>query len=190
LIARLISEKGIREYAEAARHVKKEHPKVRFCLVGKKDANPTAIKENELREWHENGAIEYLGYREDVRPIIRETAVYVFPSYREGVPRTVLEAMSMGRPIITTNAPGCRETVKLPSGHCLNKKSDDIIQGENGFLVPVKNIEKLIHAIEKIIDNPKLIAKMGQRSREIAEEFFDVNKINAVILKETGLNQR
>lgn len=168
LIARLISEKGIEEYAEAARQLKKRYSKVSFRLVGWFDNNPSAIKKSKVMEWHKQGIVEYLGDADDVRPFIAASSVYVLPSYREGTPRTVLEAMSMGRPIITTDAPGCRETVK---------------EGENGFLVPIKDVNALIQAMKRFILQPELIAKMGKRSREIAEAKYDVNKVNAVIMK-------
>ena len=99
--------------------------------------------------------------------------MYVLPSYREGTPRTVLEAMAMGRPIITTDAPGCRETV---------------VDGENGFLVPVKAVDELVSAMEKFVLFPGLVEKMGRRSREIAEAKYDVNAVNAVMLREMGIS--
>ena len=124
LIARLLGDKGVREYVEAARIVRAEVPGVRLQIVGWIDSNPDAITRRELDGWIAEGCIEYLGRLSDVRPAIAASSVYVLPSYREGTPRTVLEAMAMGRPIITTDAPGCRQTV---------------IEGDNGFLVPVKS---------------------------------------------------
>ncbi len=118
------------------------------------------------------GAIGYLGKLEDVRPAIEGCSVYVLPSYREGTPRTVLEAMAMGRPVVTTNAPGCRETV---------------VDGDNGFLVPVRSVEALAAAMERFILEPELAAQMGRRSREIAVDKYDVHKVNAVMLKEMGI---
>ena len=111
MIARLLSDKGVREYAEAAAKVRDAWPNARFRLAGWIDDHPDAISEQELESWIEGGNIEFLGYLDDVRPAIEAATVYVLPSYREGTPRTVLEAMAMGRPIITTDAPGCRETV-------------------------------------------------------------------------------
>lgn len=172
LIARLLGDKGVREYAQAAKQIKKNHPEVNFDLVGWIDENPDAIKQQELDTWIEEGTLNYLGKLTDVRPAISNCSVYVLPSYREGTPRTVLEAMSMGRAIITTDAPGCRETV---------------IDNENGFLVPVKSVDTLVVAMKKLIDNPELIKEMGQRSREIAEEKYDVNKVNAIMLWEMGI---
>ena len=111
MIARLLGDKGVREYVEAARYLQADWPKAQFCLVGGIDSNPDGITEDEVLAWHANGWITWLGEVSDVRPAISASHVYVLPSYREGTPRTVLEAMSMGRPIITTDAPGCRQTV-------------------------------------------------------------------------------
>lgn len=173
LIARLLGDKGIREYADAARMIKKSYPGTRFLLVGWIDENPDAICQAELDQWVREGVIEFLGKLPDVRQAIASATVYVLPSsYREGTPRTVLEAMAMGRPIITTDAPGCRETV---------------IDGDNGFLVPVRSVDALVEAMLKFIEDPTLAPRMGKRSREIAEEKYDVHKVNAVMLREMGI---
>lgn len=173
LIARLLKDKGICEYADAAAIIKKKHPTIEFDLVGWLDQNPACISPELLRKWVVAGIINHLGKLDDVRPAISNSSVYVLPSYYgEGTPRTILEAMSMGRAIITTDSPGCRETV---------------VDGENGFLVPIKNVEKLVEAMEKFILHPELIPKMGKRSRAIAEEKYDVNKVNKVILETMGL---
>ncbi|WP_409605739.1 glycosyltransferase family 4 protein [Thermus sp.] len=111
LIARLLREKGVREFAEAARRVKAHYPGVRFLLIGPLDTNPGAISQSEVRAWVEEGLLEWVPWTEDVRPYLRQTSVYVLPSYREGVPRSTQEALAMARPVITTDAPGCRETV-------------------------------------------------------------------------------
>src|SRR5699024_7768276 len=105
LIARLLGDKGVREYAQAAGKVKQEYPQARFRLVGWIDDNPDAINQQELDSWLQSGTLEFLGKLTDVRPAIAESSVYVLPSYREGTPRTVLEAMAMGRPVVTTDAP-------------------------------------------------------------------------------------
>jgi len=172
LIARLLWDKGIREYVQAARRVKARHPQATFKLVGRFDNNPSAVRKAEVEGWVEEGVLEYGGEVKDVRPVIAEANVYVLPSYREGTPRTVLEAMAMGRPVITTDAPGCRETVT---------------DGVNGFLVPVKAEQALAEAMEKFIAEPGLIGEMGKESRRIAEEKYDVRKINQNILETMGL---
>jgi glycosyltransferase involved in cell wall biosynthesis len=117
--------------------------------------------------------LKWLGRLDDVRPALARAHVFVLPSYyREGVPRSVLEAMAMGRPVITTDSPGCRETVK---------------HGENGFLVPVRETAPLVHAIRRFLDDPPMIARLGQAGRRIAETRFDVHKVNSIMLAEMGL---
>lgn len=125
-----------------------------------------------MKGWHDAGDVIWLGQLSDVRPAIASAHVYVLPSYREGTPRTVLEAMAMGRPIITTDAPGCRETVN---------------DGENGFLVPVRDCKALVNAMRRFLDCPSLIPEMGNRSRKIAVEKYDVHKVNAAMLEAMGL---
>lgn len=172
LIARLLGDKGVREYANAARRLKQKFSNTEFHLVGWIDENPAAITQQELDEWVSNNTLNYWGKLSDVRPAIAECSVYVLPSYREGTPRTVLEAMAMGRAIITTDAPGCRETV---------------LNGENGYLVQVKSAESLAEAMQKIILQPDLAKKMGKRSREIALAKYDVNEVNKHMMKEMGI---
>ena len=172
LIARLLGDKGVREYAKAAKLIKAKYPQAQFDLVGWVDDNPDSIEQKELDEWVEEGTINFWGKLADVKPAIAASSVYVLPSYREGTPRTVLEAMAMGRPIITTDAPGCRETV-----------TNEV----NGFLVPVKSVEGLAEAMEKFILDPSLIETMGKASRQIAENKFDVHAVNNFMLEEMGL---
>lgn len=172
LIARLIREKGIYEYVEAARRVKEEHSEIHFRLAGWLDDSPTSINSLDLERWQQDGTIDYLGRLEDVRPAIINTSVYVLPSYREGTPRTVLEAMAMGRPVITTDTPGCRETV---------------CQGENGFLFPVRDVKVMVSCMEKFIENPSLIEQMGKESRKIAEKKYDVHEVNRNLLDKMNL---
>lgn len=172
LIARLLIDKGVREYAEAARQVKHKYPHVEFHLVGWIDENPTAISQLELDQWIVDGRLKFWGKLTDVRPAISACSVYVLPSYREGTPRTVLEAMAMGRAIITTDAPGCRETVE---------------DGQNGFLIEVKSVDSLVQAMEKMIMQPELITIMGQQSREIALNKYDVHQVNQHMMREMEL---
>ncbi|MEQ3636209.1 MAG: glycosyltransferase family 4 protein [Thalassolituus sp.] len=172
LIARLLGDKGVREYAQAAALVKQRFPDVTFRLVGWIDDNPDAISQAELDAWIAAGSIEFMGKLSDVRAAIANCSVYVLPSYREGTPRTVLEAMAMGRAVITTDAPGCRETV---------------VDGRNGYLVPVQDVSALSESMIKLIENPEQVAAMGARSRQMAEEKYDVHKVNKAMLKEMGL---
>lgn len=168
LIARLLRDKGIYEYVGAARIIHKTYPQAEFHLVGPIDTNPDAIRETEIRAWQDEGHVIWHGAQSDVRPSIAAAHVYVLPSYREGTPRSVLEAMSMGRPIITTDAPGCRETVE---------------EGVNGFLVPVGEPELLAHAMERFLRDTDLVSRMGAQSRRLAEEKYDVRKVNAVMME-------
>ena len=172
LIARLLGAKGVREYAQAAAIIKSRHPNVQFDLVGWVDDNPDAIEQRELDTWIDDGLFNFLGKLTDVKPAIADSSVYVLPSYREGTPRTVLEAMAMGRAVITTDAPGCRETV---------------INGHNGYLAPVKDADALAEAMQKFIDEPELIAKMGCAARQVAMDKFDVNAVNQMMLTEMGI---
>lgn len=172
LIARLLGDKGVREYAEAAAIIKRNNPDIEFNLVGWIDENPAAIKQEELDAWVQTNTIKYWGKLSDVRPAIAESSVYVLPSYREGTPRTVLEAMAMGRAIITTDAPGCRETV---------------IDGDNGYLVAIKSVQGLVNAMTNFLEQPELAVQMGQRSREIALNKYDVHQVNKHMMKEMGL---
>ncbi|MFH4515958.1 glycosyltransferase family 4 protein [Vibrio alginolyticus] len=173
LIARLLGDKGIREYAQAARLVKQKYPEAVFELVGPEDPSPDGIKLDEVHQWTESGAIKYSGATTDVRPFIENCAIYVLPSYHEGMPRTVLEAMAMGRPILTTDVPGCRETV---------------IDGENGWLVEKANAEQLAERMIWFIENQDKWQEMGKISHDMANEKFDVHKVNVEILKIMGLS--
>jgi glycosyltransferase involved in cell wall biosynthesis len=173
LLARLIADKGIREYREAARSIRARYPQSRFLLAGPLDENPSAIGKRELEQWVREGDIDYLGTLDDVRPALAECSVYVLPSwYREGRPRTILEAMAVGRAVVTTDSPGCRETV------------DD---GVNGYLVPSGDSASLVRTLMRFIENPTLAARMGAESRRIAEEKYDVDAVNRVILETMGL---
>lgn len=173
MIARLLKEKGFMEYVEAARLVKRKYPQAQFKMIAwQLEGGPSVIGEEQVRCWREEGIIEIFGETDDVRPITAESSVYVLPSYREGTPRTVLEAMAMGRAVITTDMPGCRETVA---------------EGVNGYLVPVKDSVKLAEAMERFITEPALIEQMGQASRRLAEEKYDVHKVNRVINEAMGL---
>lgn len=167
-VGRLLKDKGIYNFFEAAKMVKAKYNNVCFQVLGRIDNNPAAIKQEQLDKWVKQGTIDYLGFVDDVRPYLNKCSVFVLPSYREGVPRSALEAMATGRAIITTDAPGCRETV---------------MDGYNGIIVPVDDSQALAKAIENMIKNPSLVADFGKKSRELAEDRYDVKKVNAVILK-------
>ena len=169
-ISRLLAEKGLREYAAAAKIVKKKFPNVKFNLVGAEDTSHDAISLNEVNSW--SNYINYKGSTMDVRPYLKDTHIYVLPSYHEGIPRTTLEAMSMGRAILTTDANGCKETVE---------------NGVNGFKVPVGSVDKLAEKMVWFIEHPEQIEPMGVESRRMVVEKFDVHKVNFNMLDIMGL---
>jgi len=171
-IARLLRQKGVREFVKAAEIVKSRHPHVRFTVLGWRDQNPDAIDDGELAVWKRSGVVDFQDKVDDVRPIIEGCSVFVLPSYREGTPRTVLEAMAMARPIITTDAPGCRDTV---------------VDGENGYLVEVGSVSGLVEAMERFTEDSGLVRDMGVQSRFLAERFYDVHKVNLRMLEAMGL---
>jgi len=174
IIARLIASKGIREFIKAARIIKRDNPNINFTIVGWIDEGKDSIHKEELQGWIDEGIIIYLGFLSDVRPAINECSVYVLPSYREGTPVSVLEAMATGRPIITCDTPGCRETV---------------IDGENGFLVKVANVASLVDAMNKFILDPSLIITMGKRSLELVKIKYDVNLVNLEMMIAMGIEK-
>jgi glycosyltransferase involved in cell wall biosynthesis len=162
MIARLIREKGVYEFLAASRLVKRSYPKARFQLVGGLYDRLDAVKASEIRIWQEDGIGEWLGSLDDVRPAISRCSVYVLPSYHEGLPRTVMEAMAMNRAIVTTDAPGCRETVQ---------------EGRNGFLVPVGDSIALAKAMIRFMEEPGLVNLLGKESRTLAETRYDANRV-------------
>ena len=164
-VARLKGDKGLREYAAAAKIVKKKFPTVIFNLVGPEETSPDAISLDEVNSW--SNYVNYKGSIKDVRPLIKDAHVFILPSYHEGLPRSTLEAMSMGRAVITTNAFGCRETVK---------------NGINGFIVPVASVDMLAEKMIWFIEHPEQIEPMGIASRRMVVEKFDVHKVNAKML--------
>ncbi len=168
-IGRLLTEKGIAEFCEAAGQLRAEYPAARFIAVGPHDPNlPHSCSAKDLERWKQEGNVEFIGGVSDVRPWIAQCSVFVLPSYREGTPRSVLEAMSMQRAIITSDAPGCRETVE---------------EGINGFLVAPRSSGPLLNAMRKFAEQPTLVPEMAKASRELVERHYDVRKVNKVILK-------
>lgn len=174
-IGRLIRDKGVGEYLDACVKIKGLYgDRVRCLLVGPYDSNPSALKPEDLEPLVDNRVIEYFGEQRDVRPFIGQCSIYVLPSYHEGTPKTVLESMAMGRAIITTNAPGCKETVK---------------DGINGYLVETRNSEVVFEKMKILIEHPEIVQSMGLKSREFACEIFDVRKVNDTILRTMGIRE-
>lgn len=167
MLARLLKAKGVAEYAAAASRLKVRYPHVEFKIAGSFDSGLDGVKRADMDQWVKQG-LTYLGLLTDVRKAIEDAAVYVLPSYyREGTPRSILEALAIGRAVITTDAPGCRETV------------DD---GVNGFLVPPRDSIALEAAMERFISEPSLIEPMGRASLNLANKKYDVRSVNAQII--------
>ena len=160
MIARLLGDKGVREYVAAARALKTKVPSATFSLLGELDTqNASAIQRQELEAWIDEGIIEYLGSTSDVRPFIRQSTAVVLPSYREGLPRTLLEGAAMGRPLIGTDVPGCRALVR---------------DGLTGLLCEVQNVDSLAAAMERFAYTPhEERVRMGAQARVMAEQEFD-----------------
>jgi glycosyltransferase involved in cell wall biosynthesis len=168
MVARLVKDKGVFEFIEAARIVRNKCPAARFVILGAEETSPAAVSVDFVRAAEAAGLIVYQGPVTDVRPHIAVARIFVLPSYyREGIPRSVLEAMAMGRPIVTTDVPGCRETV---------------VAGRNGLLVPARDAKALAAAILALIDDPERAAAMGRESRSIAEQRYDVGKVTNDLL--------
>jgi N,N'-diacetylbacillosaminyl-diphospho-undecaprenol alpha-1,3-N-acetylgalactosaminyltransferase len=178
MISRLVASKGVREFLATAEQLKE---RACFVLISTPDpGNPSSLSRRELAQYTEKQIVIDAGRQKNIAEWLAISDIYVLPSYREGVPRTVLEAMAMGLPIVTTDAPGCRETV---------------IEGQNGFLVPRKDVGALARAVASLIDNPQLHTDMGKRSRELVIERFSSEKIvdqyvslyNGLLLKKQDL---
>ncbi len=168
MISRLLVDKGVREYVQAAKIVRSHFSNAIFQLVGYLDENPTAINNDELQSWIDQGDIQYLGEVKSVQSILKSCKYYVLPSYREGTPRSVLEALSTGRPVITTDVPGCRETV---------------IHEKNGFLVPAKDSMELANAMIRLLKSKdEIVKKMAKESFLIAKNKYEISKVNKSIL--------
>lgn len=173
LAARLLAHKGVREYVEAARRIRSDHPQTRFLLLGSPDLNPGSIDDATLSGWHAEGVVDWHPHVADVRPWLARASVFVLPSwYREGVPRSIQEAMAMGRAIVTTDMPGCRDTVE---------------EGVTGLLVPPRDVDALVGAMLRFVEAPGLITAMGRAGRARAELLFDVRRANALISRAMGL---
>jgi glycosyltransferase involved in cell wall biosynthesis len=163
LASRMLRDKGIIEFVEAVRQLKARGVNARFILVGDTDLhNPSAIQKKQLTAWQEEGIVEWWGQRNDMQTVLAQSHIICLPSYREGLPKVLLEAASCGRPIVTTNTNGCREIVR---------------NGENGLLVPIRSTVELANAIQNLIENKELRQNMGERGRKIVVSEFAVEKV-------------
>ena len=163
LASRMLWDKGIAEFVEAVRQLRGQGVAARFALVGEGDPdNPASISNKQLSQWQNEGIIEWWGQRDDMPRVFAQSHIVCLPSYREGLPKVLVEAAACGRPIIATDVPGCREIVH---------------DGENGLLVPAKDFYALANALRQLIDNPSLRIAMGKRGREIVESKFSIEHV-------------
>ena len=169
MVSRMMKTKGTREYFEAAKIVKQKYPNTKFLYVGSTENTGAYIKMEEVQKYIDDGIVEYIGETENVPEVIKKCSVFVLPSYyREGIPRTLLEALSMGRPIITTDNVGCKETIN---------------DGKNGFLIPIKDSKKLAEKMIYMIEHREELEKMSEESYKYCLEKFDVDIINKKMLQ-------
>ncbi len=163
LHARMLWDKGVKEFVEMANVLKSKYGNdVECILCGDTDENKTSIPIDTLQEWNKSGCVQWIGHRKDVKTLIEQVHIVVFPSYREGFPKSLIEASAIGRPIITADAVGSR---------------DAVVHDKNGFIVPIKNIDQLIKYATILIEDKDLRIKMGAASRQMAEEFYDINNV-------------
>lgn len=175
LVARLLEAKGLHEYAAAAQELKSRYPQARFQLLGPPEQGLGSVSLDQVRAWQKQGIVEYLGETADVRPYVAAAHVLVLPSWREGTPTSVMEGMSMGRPAVVTDVPGCREVVR---------------NGVNGLLVPPGDTRALAQAMESFLVDPGAIARMGHAGRQMAVCEFDAEKVAAGILEDMRVPTR
>ena len=187
-ISRLLQNKGLYQLAEAAKRIKERYSDVQFDLVGPLDPSPDGVSEDQIKKWQDAGLVTYHGPTRDVRPFLQQSHAFVLPTYyREGVPRCILEAMAVGLPIVTTDAVGARETIRLTeNGKSQRKKGQGVMEGENGFLVRPKDTNALADALEQLIESPLALARFAESGRRIAESDFDVIHVNSGILWHMG----
>ena len=172
---RMLRDKGLLDFVEAARALRSlrtDESSFRFRIAGMLDSNPSAVSAADIEHWTRGGMVEHLGRLEDVRPALAACTVFVLPSYREGMPMAILEAMATGRAVVTTDVPGCRET---------------IVDGESGTLVPPGAPAALAVALEQFLEDRALAVRMGEAARAHAEREFDSRAVNARVLQALGL---
>lgn len=190
LVTRLLRNKGVCEYAQAAALIRARWPRSEFLLVGPADPSPDGVPAEEVARWQAEGWIRYDGEQRDIAAVLREADVFVLPTYyREGVPRSTLEALSTGMPVITTGAVGSRETI-LTGEDTGARAGAEVVRGRNGWLIPVRNVRALAQACEEALERPEELREMGRQSRRLAEETFDVRRVNRLVLEVMGLSRR
>lgn len=189
LVSRLLRSKGVELFANAARCIQRDFPNAEFHLIGPFDPNPNRITEEEVNGWVQEGILTHHGMVRDVGSLLKQMDVFVLPTwYREGVPHATLEALAVGRAIITTNSVGAKETVRLTAkGEEERQSGLGVMTGENGFLIRPRDLDALHEAMRRVMLQRGSLAEMGRASRRLAEDVFDVRKVNAIILRAMGL---
>lgn len=179
-VGRLLVDKGIKEFIEAAKIVSAKYSQARFVIVGGADENPASLSSEEIAEYAKTTAIKFVGIQADVRPYLMECSALVLPSYREGMPVSPMEAMASSRAVILTDVPGCRELIirKSPS----DTLDNGVFEGRNGYMVEKGNSQAIAKAMIDLIENPHKIEAMGKEGRKFAEQFLDCNKINKILV--------
>lgn len=173
MVSRILKEKGVMVYLKAAKMVKEKYPDVEFVYIGSVDKNKNALDFDLLKPYFEDGIVEYVPETKEVEKYIAKCSAFVLPTYyREGIPKTILEALAMGRPILTTNTPGCRETV---------------VEGRNGFFVQVKRAGDLAEKMIWMIENRDQLQAMGDKSFKLCKERFTIEKIDTRMMKIMGM---
>lgn len=162
MISRLLFEKGVIEYLTAAREIKSLYHDIEFSLIGDFDDNPGSLKIDDILPFTESGIVNFHGFKKDIHKVLAKASIIVLPSYREGFPKVVMEASASGVPVITTNVPGCK---------------DSIVNGETGMLVPPKDYQAIKDAISSFLEDRNKIEIMGYNARKHAEKYFDINKV-------------
>ena len=179
-VGRLLVDKGIKEFIEAAKIVSAKYSQARFVIVGGADENPASLSSEEIAEYAKTTAIKFVGIQADVRPYLMECSALVLPSYREGMPVSPMEAMASSRAVILTDVPGCRELIIRKSvGDTLD---NGVLEGKNGYMVEKGNSQATAKAMIDLIENPCKIEAMGREGRKYAEQFLDCNKINKILV--------
>lgn len=162
-VGRLLLDKGVIEFVEASQRLKERGVHVRMCLVGEVDAgNPSSVSEAQVKAWEDDGVIEAWGFQDHIHEVYAKSNMACLPSYREGLPKSLIEAAACARAVVTTDVPGCR---------------DAIIPGVSGLLVPVKDAEGLANAIQYLLENPEKRLQMGQLGRALAEKEFSIRGV-------------
>jgi len=163
MISRLLKDKGILEFCEAARILKNKGYSANFSIVGDIDfGNPTSLSDSELRDLKNEKIVKFIGYQENVYDFLVSSNIVVLPSYREGLPKILIEAAACGRATVTTDVPGCRDAIEAD---------------KTGILVPVRDPNKLAEAIEKLINNPEMRIQYGKAGRELAKKEFSIEEV-------------